>query len=138
MRSSRMTMQLWMISVMVTAIILKAGIVAELYWRLRSHQVAALHGYRNAITWWDEGRLDLVKTILASQRLMEAEYAISANRECRVAALSAHLSRAAELIEREKNDPLYLCRDNREMWIGEAEASLSQFKSRLNSMSEPR
>jgi hypothetical protein len=134
MRAVRMTTRRWMISVMATAIVLKGAIDAERFWRLSCHRAAALQGFDNAIESWNEGRLDLVKSVLASQRLMEAEVALSSNHQHQIAALSAHLSRAARLIESERNEPPVLCNDNREMWIDDAEATLVQFKARLKVM----
>jgi hypothetical protein len=122
-----------MFEVVVAALFVKGVTEAERYWRLRSRYVLALRSHQAAMNWYDQGRLDLVKSVLASQRLMEAELALSVKREDQVAALSAHLKRAHDLIEAERKEPL-MCHDNRDMWIGEAEASLVHWTVRLKEM----
>jgi hypothetical protein len=125
-----MTTRRWIVAVVVAAVIVRAAHEAERYHRLRSRHVAALRGYKAAMLWYDEGRLDLVKNVLASERLLEAELALSPNQEDQVTAVSAHLERAHHLIEMERDEPLR-CRDNRDMWIGDAEGTLAKWRARL-------
>jgi hypothetical protein len=77
MRLPRMTTRCWMIAVVVAAVFVKAGQEAEWHRRLRSHHAAVLRDYRAAMRWYDHGRLDLAKSVLASERLVEAELALS-------------------------------------------------------------
>ena len=86
--------------------------------------------------WYAEGRLDLVRSVLASERLLEAELALSSNQKDEATALSAHLERAEHLIEAERNEPFVLCesRSNREMWTGDAEATLVKWRAHLKTM----
>jgi hypothetical protein len=130
MRLPRMTTRRWMIAVVVAAVLMRAAHEAERYCRLRSRHVAAVRGYNDACHWFDEGRLDLVKAVLASEHLLEAELALSWKRKDQVTAISAHLKRAHLLIEAERNEPP-ICHDNREGWIGEAEAALAEWRARL-------
>jgi hypothetical protein len=138
MRLPRMTTRRWMIAIVVAAVLARAAHEAERYCRLRSRHAAALRGYKAAMHWFDEGRLDLVKSVLASQRLLEAELALSLNDKDHVTAISARLKRAYHLIEAERNEPFWTCHDNRDMWIGEAEATLAEWKARLKTMREMR
>jgi hypothetical protein len=130
MRLPRMTTRRWMVAVVVATVFVRAAHAAERYYRLRCRQVA-LRGYRAAMFWYDEGRMTVTRSVVASERLLEAELALSPNHEAQVAAVSAHLERASVLIERERNEPLMLCNDNREMWIGDAEATLAKWRARL-------
>ena len=119
-----------MVAVVVAAVLVRAAHMAGRYSRLRSSHVAALRGYEAAMLWYDEGRLDVVKGVLASERLLEAELALSPNQEDQVTAVSAHLERAHHLIEVERHAPL-TCYDNRDMWIDDAEATLTKWTARL-------
>jgi hypothetical protein len=83
--------------------------------------------------WFDEGKLNLVKSVLASQRLLEAELSLSSKRNDQVTAISAHLDRAHYLIDVDRKEPRW-CRDNRDIWIAEAEATLDEWRARLKTM----
>jgi hypothetical protein len=137
MRLPRMTLRRRMIAVLVTSIVVKAATESETYRRLRSHHAAALRRYQDAARWFDEGRLDLVKTVLASERLMEAESGMSADTESQVAALEAHLRRADQFIAREKNEAP-MCKYDPDMWIGIAERALVKHRKRLKTMNGAR
>jgi hypothetical protein len=132
-----MTTRRWMAAVVLAAVLVRVAQEVERYCRLKSRYAAALRDYRSVIHWHDEGRLDLVKSVLASERLLEAELALSSQQKNQASAITAHLERAGRLVEAETNEP-WMCNDNRNMWIGDAEFTLANWRARLKSMRGPR
>jgi hypothetical protein len=129
----RMTIRRWMVAVIVASIFVKSGIASERYWRLRSHYASVLRGYKAAMQWRDEGRLNVVESVLASERLMEAEFRLSATKRDQLNAVTAHLRRARQMFVEERNE-LPFCYDNREMWISEAEATLVNWEALVKNL----
>jgi hypothetical protein len=125
-----------MAAVVVFAVFVRAVQEAEWYRQLRSRHAAALRDYKAAMLWYDEGRLDLVRGVLASERLLEAELGLSATGKDQATAISAHVERAGYMIEAERNEPFGLCEHpmNRNMRIGEAEDTLVRWRTRLKTM----
>jgi hypothetical protein len=68
----------------VAAILVKTGLAVERYWRLKSHHSTAQRGYETAARWFSEGRIGVVRGVLASRRLMEAKLALFAKDEAQL------------------------------------------------------
>jgi len=103
MRLPWMATRRWMIAIVVAATLVRAITETERYCRLRSRYAAALRGFEAAMLWLDEGKVDLVKTVLASERLLESELALSSRHNDQVNALSAHLREAVWVQEQARD-----------------------------------
>ena len=126
----RMTTRRWMVVVVIAAVTLYVGIEGRRIGRLRSRRAAALRQYQAAMRWFEEGKVNLDRGVTASQNLMDAQLALSANNQGRIAALSAHLKRAQLMIESLKDEPPALHVDY-DVDIRKAEFALEQWREAL-------
>ncbi len=134
MRIPRMTIQVWMISAALTAVFVRAGISAETWWRLSAHRATVLRGYSANLSWYDEGRVTLLRTVRSSRCLLEAELAMCSTNSQQATAISGHLKRAHQLIERERKELAECwCRGcvSMKVDIEEAEATLASWEREL-------
>jgi hypothetical protein len=111
----------WMISVAVVAIFAATFVQAQRLLRYAS----ALRVYAASSQWYEQGRLLASTLVLRSQRVMDAQYDLAIGREQQIRAITAHLTRASELIQAEINAPLGL-HDRPELDALEVEKALGK------------
>ena len=125
----RMRIRRWMLLVLVVSIAL--ALVVESSNRRRGAECArARDAYGSMLMDFDVGKIELMEGVVASERIMNAELSLWYTKEEEIAAISAHLGRAHDLIEREGKDRLALHLDKEE-YIAEAELTLVEYKERL-------
>jgi hypothetical protein len=124
----RLTTRRLMLLVLLAAIAL--GLSVEIANRRRRAEYARARGaYQAAMGYFDFGKITLMNGILASERIMNSELSLWHTKEDEIAAISAHLSRAHDMIE--KMEPLALD-STAEEDIAEAELRLASCKERLS------
>jgi hypothetical protein len=88
MRLPRMTTRRWMIAVAVAAILAAVLIEVGKAWKLHARYVSALGAFQTSRAYYGEGRVLLETCVRRSQHLMEAQLALCATWEERVAAIN--------------------------------------------------
>jgi hypothetical protein len=116
-----MTTRRWMISVAIAAIFAASCVQAQRLIRYAS----ALRDYTASTHRYEEGRLLPETLILRSQRVMEAQLDLAIGRGQQIRAITAHLTRAYEVIRAEANEPLRL-HDRPELYALHIEEALKK------------
>ena len=78
-------------------------------WRPTVRHQSALARYQRVRQFHDEGRVTCDRLILASQRLMEAQFDLNGGRKSRIEAIEAHLRRIDGVLKIEREQPRPSC-----------------------------
>jgi hypothetical protein len=95
--------------------------------------------YRANISWFDERRVDLLRIVRSSHCLLEAELALCRTNMDKVIAIAAHLERAQQLIERERQDQASTLNCSGYDWeadIAKAAATLVEWEAKPRILNE--
>jgi hypothetical protein len=91
----------WMIVVLVTAIILGAGVAARDWLRAHQRVLVAHNDYLNSLTLYQEGRASCLELAFRSRCLMDAECDMPYSPGARVSGISGHIRRLQTLRDEE-------------------------------------